>query len=181
MDTDILNELRNQIYEAEGLVELLGLRPEKEAHLLPLIQTKLELALSLVQFPENQKSLEPETEPEPEPGPKPEKVTQPQEEPVAVTIPDPLYRSVAEPMSIPAADSKTDEARKPKFCLNDRFRFRRALFGGDNDAFDRAVAKISALPSYEEAEEYFFGTLALDPTDEDVMDFMEVLKTFYGE
>ena len=39
---------------------------------------------------------------------------------------------------------------------------------------------VATLDSYEEAEEYFYGDMGLDPDNEDVAAFMEIIRTYFG-
>lgn len=69
--------------------------------------------------------------------------------------------------------------RKPAFCLNDRFRFRRELFNNSDSEFSIAMNKIAAMENYEEAEEHFIEELGWDPDNQEVADFMEIIKIYF--
>lgn len=75
---------------------------------------------------------------------------------------------------------RREAVKKPLFCLNDRFKFRREIFGGSDADFDAAMDFLATLETYEEAESYFYNDLGLDPANEDVAEFMDVIKTYYG-
>ncbi len=102
----------------------------------------------------------------------------------------PLYAVVNDETESQKADSevisqKTDnmadkKAVKPAFCLNDRFRFRRSIFGGSDADFNAAMDYIATLDSYEEAEEMFYGDMDLNPESPDVIDFMNIIKEYFG-
>lgn len=86
----------------------------------------------------------------------------------------------------PLADSlKVDEllARKESadlrraFTLNDKFRFRRTLFGGSDERFGEVLDRLEALGSYAEAEGYLCGVLDTEP--EEYEDFMTIIKAHY--
>lgn len=160
---DIINRIKDKTYEFEGLLELLSQRPEKEEALHPLLFTRLAEINSLFAM------LEP-SEPEPEPAPaEPERgEALPLSEPAA-SIPEP-----APSISAPAAAGRP----RPALCLNDRYRFTRALFGNSRKALDDALDRASRMESYEEAEEYFYGSLAFDPEDGDVSDFMAIIREY---
>lgn len=83
----------------------------------------------------------------------------------------------AEPRTEPKKENL--EKRKPVFCINDRFRFRRTLFNGSDREFNAAVDIISRFDNYDEAEKYFIGELGWEPESEDVSDFMELLKIYF--
>lgn len=176
-----INEIKNSIYEAEGLLELLQNRPEKLDALRPLISSRLTAAAAGLaslsdgspaageeeharKIPEaKETATENETAPAMETGLKEET--------------DDKKGAVKE--SITTAAGGADTA-KPAFCLNDRFRFKRAIFGGDADAFNDAMDRLTTFDSFEEAEEYFYGNLDLDPEDEDVTDFMTIIRNYFG-
>lgn len=65
------------------------------------------------------------------------------------------------------------------FTINDRFRFRRELFGGDDKVFVAAIERMSQCKDYNEIEA-FISTLGWDSTNEDVVAFKEIVSTFYN-
>ena len=148
---DIINRIKDKTYEFEGLLELLSQRPEKEEALHPLLFTRLAEINSLFAM------LEPS---EPEPAQALEPASGPEPAP--------------EPGPGPAAAGRP----RPALCLNDRYRFTRALFGNSRKALDDALDRASRMESYEEAEEYFYGSLAFDPEDSDVSDFMAIIREY---
>ena len=154
---DIINRIKDKTYEFEGLLELLSQRPEKEEALHPLLYTRLAEINSLFAM------LEP-SEPEPEPAPEPASELEPASEPEPAPEPGPGPAAAGRP--------------RPALCLNDRYRFTRALFGNSRKALDDALDRASRMESYEEAEEYFYGSLAFDPEDSDVSDFMAIIREY---
>ncbi len=68
------------------------------------------------------------------------------------------------------------EALLKAFTLNDKFRFRRELFAGDDDDFSSTLVLLAQMPSYEAAADYLFHDLLWDRRDENVQAFMEILK-----
>ena len=154
---DIINRIKDKTYEFEGLLELLSQRPEKEEALHPLLITRLAEINSLFAM------LEP-SEPEPEPAPEPASELEPASEPEPAPEPGPGPAAAGRP--------------RPALCLNDRYRFTRALFGNSRKALDDALDRASRMESYEEAEEYFYGSLAFDPEDSDVSDFMAIIREY---
>ena len=87
---------------------------------------------------------------------------------------EPEPEPAPEPGPGPAAAGRP----RPALCLNDRYRFTRALFGNSRKALDDALDRASRMESYEEAEEYFYGSLAFDPEDSDVSDFMAIIREY---
>lgn len=78
-------------------------------------------------------------------------------------------------MSVP--ESEYDDLRK-LFTINDRYRFRRELFGNDNVAMSDTINMISAMKSMSEAEDYVYSDLEWDKGNDDVRAFMDII-TFY--
>lgn len=63
---------------------------------------------------------------------------------------------------------------------NDLVRFRRELFGNSDIMFSDTIHTISAMHSYEEAEEYLYGDMGWNPQGDDVVDFMAIVKNYFG-
>lgn len=174
MNKSKINEIKNRVYEAEGLLELLTNRPEITDSILPLVAKRLDEAQSMLkQLP---------AEPTPEPTPEPEPTLEPEPDPDPVyesePEPDPEPESVPEPEPDPDPVSLSCHARfnPPAFCLNDRFRFRRSIFGGSDAEFNAAMRHIATLPDYQDALRYLGEEMGVDLEDEDVVDFLEILK-----
>lgn len=82
--------------------------------------------------------------------------------------------------AVPAVSSPSAaNAKRPVFCLNDRFRFRRVLFGGSDAEFNRVLDRVASMSGMEEAEDYVYGTLGLDPDSDDTADFLETIRTYF--
>lgn len=62
------------------------------------------------------------------------------------------------------------------FSLNDRFRFRRELFGGDEARMDKAVSDLNELHSYEESVAYLNDELNWNVDDPSVADFLQLIE-----
>ncbi|MBS7347083.1 MAG: hypothetical protein KIG61_01555 [Muribaculaceae bacterium] len=154
MNKSKINEIKNRVYEAEGLLELLTNRPEITDSILPLVAKRLDEAQSMLK----QLPAEPTSEPTLEPTHEPEPTLEPE--------PDP------DPVSL----SSHARFNPPAFCLNDRFRFRRSIFGGSDAEFNAAMRHIATLPDYQDALRYLGEEMGVDLEDEDVVDFLEILK-----
>jgi hypothetical protein len=170
--TEILNSLKNSVYEFEGLLELLTARSEKSADLLPLLSARLSQVNSLFDSLRAENSPEIETEVA-------APVTPVEDTPVYVAAEEeePVYEAPAQPEPVVGETQR----KAPAFCLNDRFRFRRNVFGGDVSLFDKVCERVSRMKDYEEAEQYFFGELGLDASDSDVEDFMTIIREYFGK
>lgn len=83
----------------------------------------------------------------------------------------------------PAANTTRNAQRRPVstiFNLNDKFRFRRELFGNSEIAYVECLDMLSAMYSLDEATEYLYEDLNWDPANEDVKAFVDLLKTYYN-
>ncbi|MDE6086310.1 MAG: hypothetical protein K2G40_07935 [Muribaculaceae bacterium] len=65
------------------------------------------------------------------------------------------------------------------FNLNDKFRFRRELFGNSDAQYVECLDLLSAMTSIDEAQEYLYDDLQWDPDNEDVKAFIELLSNYY--
>ncbi|MDE5727292.1 MAG: hypothetical protein K2H94_04090 [Duncaniella sp.] len=68
---------------------------------------------------------------------------------------------------------------KKAFTINDKFRFRRELFHDSQEEFDETLDIISGMASFGEAEEYFYDDLCWNPSDTEVMAFMESVSRHF--
>ena len=62
------------------------------------------------------------------------------------------------------------------FTLNDRFRFKRELFGGNDEDFTDTLQLLSEMDSYSEAEDYLLNDMMWDKDNPAVTDFLAVLS-----
>lgn len=179
---DKLNEIKDLVYEAEGLLELLQQRPDKKFDICPLIAERLTQAAGIL------KNLNAESQ-----------TAAPEAMDIAAVESnagdsDELYIVEAATMekNVISADytSSADNPSSagviktkmpPSFCLNDRYRFRRSIFGGSDAEFNAIMEHLTTLDSYREAEELFLVDMALNPEDPDVVDFMAIIKDYYKE
>lgn len=82
----------------------------------------------------------------------------------------------------PETESKaTEAAPEPEpekasiaLTLNDKFRFKRELFGNNAAELSDALDVVNAVSSKAELEDYFYNDLCWDPENPDVKDFMEI-------
>lgn len=124
--------------------------------------------------------------------------------PEPAVIPEPVVipESAPEPSQAPVSDSSIASSKsslteksglflndllekqylsdfRKAFSLNDRFRFRRELFGGDEEKMNRAIAGLNEIRSYEEAISYLRTELKWNVEDEAVADFVKLLEKRY--
>lgn len=69
---------------------------------------------------------------------------------------------------------------KKAFTLNDRFRFKRELFGNSDNDFVDAINLVSAMQSLTEAEEYFYEDLGWDRESDEVQEFMTIIINHFS-
>ena len=79
----------------------------------------------------------------------------------------------------PTPPSSPRQTGRLVFSINDRYRYRRELFGGVDADFNDALSRVAAMDSYDEAEEYFIDELQWDPERPEVVDFMAVLRNYF--
>lgn len=165
-----LNEIKNRVYEVEGLLELAQHRDDKASELLLLIHSRLESVCELLA------GMKIETAPQQEAGSewKNESVIEGESESENDGESDGEVESEADAAPVQTKDVKS------LFCLNDRFKFRRIIFGGSDADFNDAMNALSSLPTLADAEEYLYNELGLDQESVEVREFMEVIKNYYG-
>ena len=64
--------------------------------------------------------------------------------------------------------------------LNDRFRFRRELFGGSDTAMKAIMAVIATMHNIEEAKRYLTEEQGMDTDSEEVAYFLEIIGPYYN-
>lgn len=62
------------------------------------------------------------------------------------------------------------------FSLNDRFRFRRELFGGEEERMNKVISDLNDLHAYEDSITYLNNELKWNIEDEAVADFIKLLE-----
>lgn len=74
------------------------------------------------------------------------------------------------------------EARnlRKAFTLNDKFRFRRELFGNNDELFGQTLDTLQQMTSYQQAVEYLEHNMGWDVKNEDVVDFLSIIKNHFG-
>ncbi len=63
--------------------------------------------------------------------------------------------------------------------LNDRYRFRRELFGNSDYELNDALNMIESMRSLDEADDYFYNELGWDKDNEEVIDFMDIVRRHF--
>ncbi len=63
------------------------------------------------------------------------------------------------------------------FTLNDKYRFIREVFGGNESDFADTLAVLDDMDSFKEAEDYIVSDLMLDSSNPDVADFLDIIAS----
>ena len=147
--------------------------------------------------PESEPSVvQPEPAPEPTPvsEPEPTPVDEPEPEPEPVEAPTPAPEEVEpeaeseefepdpddQPLTLDEALQRdmTKDLRQA-FSLNDRYRYRRELFGNSDSVMNETLNLIEAMHSFDEAEDYFYNDLQWEHDSPEVADFMVIIKNHF--
>lgn len=70
---------------------------------------------------------------------------------------------------------------KRVFTLNDKFRFRRALFNQDDSAFAFALQLLAEQPTFADAKKLLTTQYGWELTNPDVEDFLSIIKPHYAK
>lgn len=86
---------------------------------------------------------------------------------------------------VDAAPSEAEHRHQPGelrrlFTVNDKFRFRRELFGNSDTEFTDTLNLVEAMRNYSEAEEYFYTDLGWDAEAIEVSEFMAVVNRYFS-
>lgn len=85
-------------------------------------------------------------------------------------------KPAGEPIKVDEMLSRRESADlRRAFTLNDKYRFRRELFGGNEDDFNHTIDLIVSMDSFDEARNYLLGDLCWDPESDAVQDFLTIL------
>lgn len=208
MDQTTCERLLNLTFEIEGLVMLLRERADcAPDEVLPLLRDKVaELNRLAGNDTDSERQARPATEPDPQPEAEEEteeaqseaiaEATAPEEAEEAAVVASVEYEESNDadinlqpslfdtPESVERIDARLarESARDihRALTINDRFRFKRELFGNSDAQLNDALDVIAAMNSYDEAEDYFYNDLVWDKDSEDVKDFMSVVANHFG-
>ena len=176
-----------------------ALRSETEAlrMLIVGIEKRLEqqkiLLDQLLEEAEQEEAPQPVAEPEETPQPAvAEPVATPKEETPVVTIetqpqsvvPTAHEAILSEQQAIKSQASSLNDLLERKnlsdfrkaFSLNDRFRFRRELFGGSEELMNQVIADLNEIKSYEASVTYLQNVLNGKGEETAVADFLQLIE-----
>ncbi len=118
--------------------------------------------------------------PQPEPQPAPQA-----EAPTSLESCGEAEAELPQPAPAPTAEAPQAAPARPRmpirnfFTINDKYLFRREVFDGDEQAFEDTLDLFAAMNSFDEAKEYIYDDLMLDPQNQDVKSFMEIIETYF--
>ena len=99
-----------------------------------------------------------------------------------------------EPEEEPTEESKEESKEEPKeeikvnttpkdiykvFTINDKFLYRRELFGNSDAQYREALDLISRMDSFEEVQDYFLNDLGWNPEDANAKSFLDTIDKKY--
>ena len=138
--------------------------PEPDPEIVPEAEDEPDIT---VEFIEAEDDNVPEPEDEMPVPPVPTEFPEVDESPVSsMRVDEKLQRSISK------------DIRKA-FSVNDRFRFQRELFAGSASAMNTAIEHIEMMRSYGNAELYFYSQLHWDRDNEEVKDFMAIVRNHF--
>ena len=110
-------------------------------------------------------------------------VPEPEDEMPMPPLPTDFPEVVDDPVETLRVDEKLQRSMskdiRKAISVNDRFRFQRELFAGSASAMNTAIEHIEMMRSYGNAELYFFSQLHWDRDNEDVKDFMAIVRNHF--
>lgn len=170
--------------------------PQPEPEVTVVVDDEPEVVVEVVPVPEPEHAEEPEAEPQPEPEPEPEPESIEEEttaQEAADAESEPEIAPDAEPVTaddfttVDDEPVRLDEALQRNmikdlhhaFSLNDRFRYRRELFGNSDQVMEETLNHIESMATFDEAENYFYNDLEWEYDSPEVADFMVIIKNYF--
>lgn len=197
--TNIYEQLLRLNVELEGALRVLRERDSYQA--LQVATEKFETMSSLFQSLKERAAANTPTEIKEEEAVGAEQA--PLNEPAQKSVPDNAVIADSDASSIEAAVDEASKSAKESeedpieakvsnitipqtvgdirksMTLNDKFLFRRELFGGNDAELNDTLELLASMHSFDEAEEYIYDDLQWNREDPTVSDFMSIIKTFF--
>ena len=183
--TDIYNRLLRLNIELEGALRVLSQRESDEAFEVALDKFA-SLSSLFDELKAERTKLPTPCQPSEEDKPDNTVVT----ESDAESVESPVEEEVAEAETseeAPAATTSPDiiipnvvgDIRKT-MTLNDKFLFKRELFGGNEAELNDTLELLASMHSFDEATEYIYDDLQWDSENSTVKDFMDIIKSYFS-
>jgi hypothetical protein len=96
------------------------------------------------------------------------------------STPPPFNQSFDSPTLNDAIEKKKLSDLRKAFSLNDRFRYRKELFGGSEDAMNKVVGILNNKLSFDESISFLEQKLHWDFNDPTVKDFIKILENRFS-
>ncbi|MDE6544741.1 MAG: hypothetical protein K2L63_01450 [Paramuribaculum sp.] len=96
--------------------------------------------------------------------------------PVAETEPTPVVEHEPIVAPIAPAPAPVKQAKTITLTLNDRFRFRRTLFGGSDAMMNETVTALSAITNPDDITDFITNDLCWNMDDPEVADFLAIVE-----
>ena len=197
--TNIYEQLLRLNVELEGALRVLRERDSYQA--LQVATEKFETMSSLFQSLKERAAANTPTEIKEEEAVGAEQA--PLNEPAQKSVPDNAVIADSDASSIEAAVDEASKSAKESeedpieakvsnitipqtvgdirksMTLNDKFLFRRELFGGNDAELNDTLELLASMHSFDEAEEYIYDDLQWNREDPTVSDFMSIIKTIF--
>lgn len=177
---EITEDLKTPAPEVvQSVPETIEIRPGKSEYLIPEpVAPVVEIPVSTAQVvtaPVIEVTHEPQRmhQPEPQAVIQPEQVAETPSK--TVTAERPATERPGLFLSDLLEKKNLSDFRKA-FSLNDRFRFRRELFGGDEERMNKAISELNNIHTYEDSVTYLNNELKWNIEDEAVADFIKLLE-----
>lgn len=172
-----MEKLKNKVYELEGLLELASIRRDKQEALWPLIEMRIN-DINQLWSEANPAAVDDETSDDKEP-----EMNSDDSEAIAESPAEEISWTQS-PVVEGELDVVTEENRiqleKLKLCVNDRFRYSPLFKKGGESCLDDVLDRLKDMHDVEEAREYILSEYDLDPDDEVVSDFLDLLTVYYS-
>lgn len=206
MDKEKLNQLLDSIYELEGLVHLALNRDDNPEHLSELIKKKGEELSLYASHVVTRQQAHPQELPQQSAMPHGVKQMESIEETPLYVVDnfieddvkvsnvveddikpavDAVFSALQDPDIIDIDEENMQIPKEPRgklvFSVNDRYLFKRELFGNSDADFNNTLSLVASMENYDEAEDYFLGEMQWDPKKQEVVDFLEIIKRYFKE
>ena len=180
----VYDMIRQKAAAIGGMAEVKAPYNEQGIDALPDDEPDDDITVEFVDEPEleaEQPVAEPAVEPEPEAE---QPVAEPAVEPEPVAEVEPELEPEPDPDDQPltldeALQRDMTKDLRQAISLNDRYRYRRELFGNSDSVMNETLNLIEAMHSFDEAEDYFYNDLQWEHDSPEVADFMVIIKNHF--
>lgn len=162
--------------ETDNTSDTYSLEEDEKEEVIPTDETE-----STEEYIVEEESANPAEETTPEDAAETE--AEPEEEEEDEAEPEEEVTEIVETPPTPAVMPKTGtdiSVLQRLFSLNDKFRFRRELFNGNDEEFTATLQMIAKCDTLTDAEAYIYSDLQWDPDSEAVKAFIGVIANYFN-